>query len=154
MSAMTLEQVSYHLREKKTTADDLLADAIDAHLTDHVNMVDKLSKQELAIEATLKLADSLSDIAKSGAGFYPDWGSRVLQAVQPLRDIGEFHNQTLEHNKILLEANSEFIKERTVMVKKVREVAADIEGSRGDEEDLYWFGRWSDQLRHAIGDKP
>lgn len=38
------------------------------------------------------------------------------------------------------------------MVEKVREVIADIEGSRGDEEDLYWFGRWSDQLRHAIGD--
>jgi len=42
MSAMTLEQVSYHLREKKTTADDLLADAINAHLTAHAQMADEV----------------------------------------------------------------------------------------------------------------
>ena len=50
----------------------------------------------LAIEATLKLADSLAEMAAQGAGFYPDWGSRVIQAVRALR--ADHHQPGANHD--------------------------------------------------------
>jgi hypothetical protein len=65
-----------------------------------------------AIQATLELADSLAKMATQGAGYYPDWGSRVTQAVEPLRDVHTFRDRTLDHNNMLLEHNGKMIRER------------------------------------------
>ncbi len=63
-----------------------------------------------AIEAALDLADSLSDMAIMGAGYADNWGTRVRQAVEPLRDVKAFRDRTLHHNGMLLESNGQLIK--------------------------------------------
>ena len=65
-----------------------------------------------AINDTLKLADSLNGIAERGGGFIDHWGERVMQAVEPLRNVEAFASKTLSHNRALLEHNGNLIRER------------------------------------------
>lgn len=70
-------------------------------------------KLRAAIEATVELADFLNEAAERGAGFGEHWGERVVQTVEALRDINKFKDQTLQHNRILLNANGRSIEELT-----------------------------------------
>ena len=72
-----------------------------------------------AIEASCELADFLNEASLNGAGFSKHWGGRVLQAVEPLRNVNRFRDQTLERNRVLLHANSEFLNERDAALARV-----------------------------------
>lgn len=75
------------------------------------NLRAQLATANSAIDETLRLADSLNDAAENGAGFSPHWGERVMQAVRPLLDVPAFADATLEHNRVLLEANGKNVDE-------------------------------------------
>ncbi len=89
----------------------------------------RVAQQNAAILETLRLADLLIEMAKAGAGYYPDWGSRVAQAVEPLRDVPTFADGTLSHNQMLLESNSEFLAKRDAAVAEVRALREALEES-------------------------
>jgi hypothetical protein len=102
---------------------DLLIQVRDLKLTNDVYEREALRKElaaekeahadlQAAVSDSLRLADFLNEAAEGGAGYYPHWGERVLQAVEPIRDAKAFRSRTLSHNDILLEANSEFLVER------------------------------------------
>jgi hypothetical protein len=86
----------------------------------------------LAIQATLELADRLNSYAACGAGFHPHWGERVIQAVEPLRNVGKFRDQTLEHNKLLLASNGEFLAERDAALDRIRALEGERDEARAD----------------------
>ena len=69
----------------------------------------RVAEYGAAINETLNLADFLNNAASGGAGFSEHWGERVLQAVEPLRNTKEFKDRTLEHNRSLLNYNSELL---------------------------------------------
>jgi DNA repair exonuclease SbcCD ATPase subunit len=79
-----------------------------------------------AIHETLRLADSLAQMAESGAGFSEHWGERVLQAVRPLRDTQVTATDTQRQNEALLGANSENIEEINALKARVEELEAQL----------------------------
>ena len=72
----------------------------------------ELERLKAAINETIRLADSLNELAKQGAGFYEHWGERVMQVVEPLRNVDAFANETLRQNRSLLEYNDRLVEER------------------------------------------
>lgn len=107
----------------------------------------EILRLKAAIEATLELADFLNDAASRGAGFSEHWGERVLQAVEPLRDVGKFKDETLEHNRSLLDANGKNIEELRRLREEIdrlrMENASLTTAQPGAEQNLYF------QLRGA-----
>jgi hypothetical protein len=69
----------------------------------------ELANYASVIHETLQLSGELNIGAERGAGFVEHWGERVLQAVEPLRNVAAFPDRVLQHNRVLLEANSENI---------------------------------------------
>lgn len=104
--------------------DSLPLDIVDCH--DEIKQlkteIEALKTGQAAIEATLKLADFLNDVASRGAGFAEHWGERVLQAVEPLRNVSKFKDETLAHNRALLEANDRFVRELDELRAKISQL--------------------------------
>ena len=82
---------------------------------------------ESAINETLRLADRLNEFAEGGAGFADHWGERVLQAVEPLRDVKAFASETLAHNRMLLESNGAYLAERNAAEAREAGLCEEIE---------------------------
>ena len=106
------------------------------------NLRDELAEAQAAINETLQLADFLNDAAANGAGFVDHWGERVVQTVEPLRDVTAFAGETLEHNRTLLEYNGRLIRERGELKQRLEAAERVVEAARAyinhkPECDLY-----------------
>jgi len=106
------------------------------------------------IDETLRLADFLNGAAEGGAGFGEHWGERVLQAVEPLRNVKAFASETLKHNRILTEANDKSLSQRDDLRREVERLKTKL--AEQTKAANHWFAEANkdnntvEKLRAAI----
>jgi hypothetical protein len=86
----------------------------------------EIAQLQAAINETLRLADFLNQAAAQGAGFADHWGERVMQAVEPLRNVEAFAGKTLEHNRSLLDYNGELVERENKLQAEVARLSEDL----------------------------